>query len=670
MTNSDKTPAPSLGRFFLILSLFTFFAQLGGLQYRLDIFGTGTGWLTTLKYIEWGERLGLVALLLTFCLSTMSLYLLLWLGLGRLFKRNARRALVPISTLWITILVADFAIRQAVFTLLGDAFQLADMQAGVGGWSTMLSTLWSWYHTRIIKTLLMLIGIAASVYLGLRLLRSRGSWGLIDKLKVKVLASIAAVSTLLALIFLTFFAQSWPATRELLVGDTLVAWPMGTLVVSLTDFDGDGWSQFESPADSAPFDADCHPYALDKPGDGIDQDLVAGDLAPSQVPAQLKAELDQALDYPKPKFTIHPNVVLVFLESVRFDMLSAELEGRKVMPELSALVQNGALSAQHAYAAKGFTMASLTQAFWGGFYRPQSDLIDDFKANGYQILAFSGDNLQTEGFDVNLGLEKADLIYDPRDDPESGARFDTIPARLLIEAFDRALETEITEPYFSYIFLQDPHFPYNQDNPFVFSDERISRDQITPDNQEQVYAAYANQVFHVDKAIAQLVDSLKEHQQFESTTIIIMSDHGESLFDDGLLGHGTRINEVMNHGIFVVVNPRTDLPDPISHADLRPMLRRSLTQPTPKPSIQRLPQRALLHYQGPINSPSMIGRFSIDRGRLIYDFKRDLLFEEETGIKITLHDESKHEALVQEGIGLLQAWAYMQWINRDLQGWQ
>src|SRR5205085_9352877 len=45
-----------------------------------------------------------------------------------------------------------------------------------------------------------------------------------------------------------------------------------------TDVDRDGYSLFSFPIDRQPFDGSRHPYALDLPGDGMDQDGLAGDF--------------------------------------------------------------------------------------------------------------------------------------------------------------------------------------------------------------------------------------------------------------------------------------------------------------------------------------------------------------------------------------------------------
>ncbi|MEO8629650.1 MAG: hypothetical protein ABI612_16355, partial [Betaproteobacteria bacterium] len=53
-----------------------------------------------------------------------------------------------------------------------------------------------------------------------------------------------------------------------------------TVLNRLSDVDRDGYGLLRNPRDAAPFDAAIHPYAVDIPGNGIDEDGLAGDLPP------------------------------------------------------------------------------------------------------------------------------------------------------------------------------------------------------------------------------------------------------------------------------------------------------------------------------------------------------------------------------------------------------
>ena len=53
---------------------------------------------------------------------------------------------------------------------------------------------------------------------------------------------------------------------------------LGRVVEIASDVDRDGYGWLGRPADPAPFDGRVYPYALDLPGNGIDEDGIGGDL--------------------------------------------------------------------------------------------------------------------------------------------------------------------------------------------------------------------------------------------------------------------------------------------------------------------------------------------------------------------------------------------------------
>ena len=83
---------------------------------------------------------------------------------------------------------------------------------------------------------------------------------------------------------------------------------MAIVVNRLSDVDRDGYGVGARPTDANPFDASVHPYAVDVPGNGVDEDGVGGDL-----PVADAAYNEGATN--APAWAWKPDVILVLLES-------------------------------------------------------------------------------------------------------------------------------------------------------------------------------------------------------------------------------------------------------------------------------------------------------------------------------------------------------------------
>ena len=110
-------------------------------------------------------------------------------------------------------------------------------------------------------------------------------------------------------------------------------------LATVTDFDRDGYSYFTFVADSHPFDRTRNLLALDRPGNGIDENDLAGDfsyLESTPVAAPIKFG-----DKKK-------HLILIVLESVRGDAFGKMINGQELAPNLNALALQGSY-AESAY---------------------------------------------------------------------------------------------------------------------------------------------------------------------------------------------------------------------------------------------------------------------------------------------------------------------------------
>jgi arylsulfatase A-like enzyme len=391
-----------------------------------------------------------------------------------------------------------------------------------------------------------------------------------------------------------------------------------------TDFDFDGYGMFSPLADQAPFDASRHPFALDVPGDGIDQNGLAGDH-----PLDYRAPPDEFVE--SPVFRRKPNVLMIFLEGVRADILGTQLNGIPVTPYLEKLIANGTRS-EHAYANSPYTARSRGQLMGGRLapYKGQSTLVDDFHANGYEVAWISG---QDESFGAEesemLGLGRTDYHFDARQEAEhSISRFSTTGSLMVSwKRVDRRVDQFLgarkpDKPLFLFVNFGDTHYPYDhRELDDILGVPRLGVREILPENAAGVYATYANATANVDRAIEQLVTSFRA-KVGDDFAVIVTSDHGEALFETGVLGHGLALDSTQTRVPLVLVGLDGVWPEPFGLADMRAALQHSLAE-TPGPGraparFEPVPDRHILQYMAVVERPRLLCLRGLDT-ELRYD---------------------------------------------------
>ena len=398
-----------------------------------------------------------------------------------------------------------------------------------------------------------------------------------------------------------------------------------SLLNQATDLDRDGYSFFSYPLDTHPLDGSRHPYALDVPGNGIDEDGFAGDLAAAGT----------APGAPPP-VTIagaRPHVILIVLESARGDAIGRRVDGRPVAPNLEALAANGTL-VRDAFSHVGFTSASLHTLFTGRHAPdgPAGSLFEAFQANGYRMGVFSG---QAEDFGeiaATTGMRRANIFVDAqvlRDERAFGfASLSSlkVDGRILLREFDRRLGRPEAwrQPNFVYFNFQSAHFPYHfPDMEQVLPGRPIPRGEIGAANRQWLESTYWNAIAYNDRLIGELVARLRRLGVFENSVVVVTGDHGESLFDDGFLGHGHMINRQQTHIPFVV-SRKLPVAGPIGLVDMRSIILRAAGADVPRGAASS-PGR-VFQYIGSLDRPSSIG-FAEGEGRwTIFSFDREALW--------------------------------------------
>jgi phosphoglycerol transferase MdoB-like AlkP superfamily enzyme len=428
---------------------------------------------------------------------------------------------------------------------------------------------------------------------------------------------------------------------------------------ALTDFDRDGYSWFGARRDTHPFDSTRHPLALDVPGNGVDEDGYGGDFRfAGGLPPQPRVILPAPLKH----------LVLIVLESTRGDSIGRRVGGREVTPVLNALARHGSYVSE-AYSHVGFTSPSLKSLFSGALDPAAGgpSLFRDFKANGYRIGVVSaapetfGDISEVTGMKANADLFiDAETMRQDRAFASGAISSLAIDGRKLLRRFDEHFTrpADWARPTFLYMNLQEAHFPYHHpDMMRLLPGEPIPRGAIKAANRLWVERTYWNAVAYDDWLIGQVIERLKKAGAWDHTLLAITADHGESLFDDGFLGHGHMINRQQTRIPLILSAPGVKVEGPIGLSDYRAILLRALGAPVPA-----RPPGPVFQHIGPLEAPTEIGM--VEKGGVwtVMMLETEQVGFSDSGRSIRYADLPAGSAGRARADRLIDLWAKQRWL--------
>lgn len=560
---------------------------------KYGVFSGGFGQAQAVDTV--GERLMFFA---GYGLSQLALVLLAW-SVCAWASRTAGRAAAALNFAFayggamLGVLVA----RYQLHSYFSDAVDFALLK-NLGGGSLTDALLFG--KNEIALGLAAVAVVGGAWWLALRLLRRLvGSDAPVPRPPWRAACAVSAL-WLAALAIVPHVSED--AARGL---DRTVAWDTADeLAAALTDFDGDGYGLVGLQVDPQPFDAARHPLALDVPGNGIDEDGYGGDLVLVPVPQ------------PRPETVVPangPNVVVVVMESTRGEAIGKRINGRLVAPNLTTLAASGT-GIRSSYSHVGFTTASLKSIFAGDLAPATGapSLFTELKKSGYRISVFSGQPEDFGDISATVGMRShADTFIDAETLRDKRAFSFAAQGSLLVDEdvllgeFDRVLgrRDAWARPQFVYLNFQSPHFPYDHPGvPRRFANPPLARSQIEASRQPEVARTYWNAVAHADDALGTLIARLKALGEWDNTILLVTGDHGESLFEDGFLGHGHVINQRQFATFFALNRPLPGIHGPVAISDYRALLLDLLEGRAPvSPSFQ-----PFMHI-GDLDRPSTIG---------------------------------------------------------------
>jgi arylsulfatase A-like enzyme len=245
------------------------------------------------------------------------------------------------------------------------------------------------------------------------------------------------------------------------------------------------------------------------------------------------------------------------------------------------------------YHGAGLAVMQNGERLFAGFRSDVPALAPLLADAGFATAAIVNNPFLLRRFGLARGFERWEYVFRNYDDhPRSGELVDWALAWL---------GQRDERPFFLMMNLFDPHLPYNPgasakglftsgyagELSLPFAGYQDQNQYWVPDNSEDrdfVSAAYDEEIRYLDGQIDRLLAGLAEQGLAEETLVIVVSDHGEELFEHGSFEHGHSLYDEVLRVPLLVIGPGVHARRhsvPVSIMDLFPTILEALALEVP-----------------------------------------------------------------------------------------
>ena len=282
------------------------------------------------------------------------------------------------------------------------------------------------------------------------------------------------------------------------------------------------------------------------------------------------------------------NVLIVVMDTVRADHISALGYPRATTPNLDRLASQGVLF-ENAFSTSSWTLPAHASLLTGRYpFEHGAEVLDydgryptlpqAFEARGYRTGAFSANTYCfARGNGFGPGFLHFDGVFTSLADAISRTLYgrllfilqedtthDNLPGRKsaveINSHFLHWLQQDPTRPFFAVLNYFDAHSPYLPPAPFrsrfstkpnpggILNPWGIRESLDRPEDVRDETDAYDGGIAFEDEQFSRLIASLRNLHSYDNMIVVVLADHGEFFGEHGLFQHG---NALFLEGIHV-----------------------------------------------------------------------------------------------------------------------